>query len=65
MDEEARLWGTFVTLATVGVLLTMGRKHGRLVRYTRDPAQSLYSEEEEEGLFVFSGYYRGTQGARC
>jgi len=25
-------------------------------------------EEEEEGrrsLFVFSGYYRGTQGARC
>jgi hypothetical protein len=22
-------------------------------------------EEEEEELFVFSGYYRGTQGARC
>ena len=38
MDEEARLWGTFVTLATVGVLLTMGRK---LVRYTRGSSTVL------------------------
>jgi len=29
------------------------------------PGEEEEEEEEEESLFVFSGYYRGIQGARC